>query len=107
MSMTEKKHSLDWTIEAMQGRIIRHKGKSYWRDAFTAAHCRQCKADVNIVTGNRGWFCPCGAYNTQVWSGNAIFPFDEPKYGPTATQLREAIQYHEQNATKAKTGDDT
>ena len=99
MPLTEQKHSLTWTIEAMQMLMIRWNNKSYWRHPFTADTCGTCKAEVNIATGNAGWFCECGAYNVQDWSGNVVHPFDEPKYGPATAQLREAIEYHETHAT--------
>lgn len=56
---------------------------------FTASSCGKCKATVNVIDNNCGWFCPCGSYNSLPWYGSQI-PHEHPTYGPKGLAIQAA-----------------
>ncbi len=62
---------------------------------FTAESCGHCKAKANVFAHNAGWFCACGDYNCQSWSGSCI-PHEHPDHGPSLAVIRAGHAMHNQ-----------
>lgn len=65
-----------WTLEEVLS-VLESGG------GFTADNCGKCRIKANIRAGGPGWWCPCGHWNLQDWSGNSVIPYDSPDFGPT------------------------
>ncbi len=80
---------MDYSLE----KLTEIFGWRFFTEGFNGESCGQCKATANVMGGGAGWFCPCGHYNTQCWSGG-MFPHPIADYGPPARRIRWAIKRH-------------
>jgi hypothetical protein len=85
---------IEVTPEEMDYSIEKIREMKQWPgfNGFTAESCGSCKATANVLAGGPGWFCPCGHFNVQSWSGFQI-PHRAPTYGPGQAKILEA--YHD------------
>lgn len=70
-----------WTHERLAG----------FSGSFTAATCGGCQKTANVVTSS-GWFCACGHFNVELWSGDFIMPHERPDIGPTRAAIDATVQ---------------
>ena len=76
----------DWTEE----KITEAADTWFMFNGFSAETCSDCKRKVNVPAGGPGWFCCCGGYNCQSFSGYQM-PYEKPDLGPTQATIRRGI----------------